>query len=502
MSQPKTWKCDVCGYIHEGDAPPATCPVCGVGPELFSAFEAVQPAATAEPAETQAATRWRCLPCGYVHEGDTPPEICPVCGADQSMFRAVEQGDEATAEATGARRIVILGAGVAGVTAADKARASSDGAEITLLSKEDAAPYYRINLTRLLAGEVEEAKLRLKPESWYESKRITRRTGEVTAIDREARQLSLRDGDTLDYDALILASGAHPFIPPIPGASRENVCAVRNLEDARRVLGQARKGARCVCIGGGLLGLETAGALSKQGMQVTVLEGFGWLLPRQLAEPAARLLQVHLEELGIAIRGAAKVEEIVGDEAARGVKLGDGSVVEADLVVLATGVRPNSYLARQIGLEVDKGVIVDDSMGTADPAIYAAGDVAEHRGLVTGLWPTAYGQGAVAGTNAAGGAAVFEGLPPSARIKVLDVDLFSIGEFTPRDGSYRMLEEQQDGRYIRLVCRDGKLLGANLYGDARLARQVQEAVEKGTQLKELPELLAQVPGLAEACDCD
>ena len=239
-----------------------------------------------------------------------------------------------------------------------------------------------------------------------------------------------------------------------------------------------------------------AGALSRRGLAVTVLEGFGWLLPRQLAEPAGRRLKEHLEEVGIQVRSAVRVESIEGDERVRGLRLVGGEDLPTDLVVVATGVRPNSYLARACEMDVDKGVLVDDRMVTSDPAIYAAGDVAEHRGRVYGIWPASHAQGTVAGINAAGGSAEFTGLAPSNRLKVLDVDLYSIGEVAAGDASYGVVEEEVGGSYRRFVMRDGALVGANLFGDTALATLVRAAVESGRQLAEHPDLLAAVPALA------
>jgi nitrite reductase (NADH) large subunit len=490
----KLWKCEVCGYIHKGDAPPDQCPVCGVGKELFSVFE-VAPNAAGGPAPRA----WRCTICDFVEHGEEAPSVCPVCGAERSLF---EPHRERTPPRVAAdvQRVVILGAGIAGVTAAEQARAASPYVAVTLIGRERRLPYYRLNLTRFLAGELGEEALPLHPPTWYAEQKIDRFEAEVTAIDRKRQEVVVDDGRRLPYDRLVLANGAHAFVPPILGATRERVFTVRGVEDCLAVLAAAtERGAsqpRCVCIGGGLLGLETAGALGRRGLSITVVEGFGWLLPRQLAEPAARQLEAHLAALGMSIRTSAKVEEIVGDEAAQGVRLAGGEVLPAELVVIAAGVRPNSYLARQTGLEVKNGVIVDDRMFTSDPAILAAGDVAEHRGVVYGLWPTAYAQGLVAGENAVGGSLEYHGAPPSNRLKVLDVDLFSIGQFTAVDGSYSVLERSEGATYRRLVCRDGVLVGANLYGDTGLAQLCKEGVESAAQLATQRELVERAPELA------
>lgn len=491
MTVARSYKCEVCGYVHRGDAPPSQCPVCGVGPEEFSLLEAVAETPAAAPAQ-----RWRCVVCDYLHEGDAPPATCPVCGADTSLFEPAAP-PEAPAVGTGSHaRIVVVGAGVAGTTAAEEARRRAPDAHITLVSKEQELPYYRLNLTRLLAGEIGEAELPLQPASWYATERIELRHDTATAIDRAAKQVELASGAWLPYDRLILATGAHAFVPPIPGTGRAGVLTIRSWGDVRTVLARVTQGTRVACVGGGLLGLETAGALRRHAASVTVVEGYGWLLPRQLAEPAGALLRRRVEQSGIEVRCAARVEELVGDEEVRGVRLGDGTTVPAELVIVAAGVRPNSYLARLAGLTVTKGVVVDDRMQSSDEAIFAVGDVAEHRGAVVGLWPHAYAQGMVAGANAAGGAAELRPTPPSNRLKVLGIDLFSIGDFLPADASYLVVERTDAERYVRLVTRDGRLVGANLLGDTSLAGSLKGWIESGTQLAELVELCARFPELA------
>ena len=251
-----------------------------------------------------------------------------------------------------------------------------------------------------------------------------------------------------------------------------------------------------VCIGGGLLGLETAGALAKQSKAVSIVEGFPWLLPRQLPEPAGRLLQQCLESQGIAVYCGAQTKELTGDENVQGALLSTGQELPADLVVIAAGVRPNSYLARQCGLRVNNGIIVDDRMVTSDPAILAAGDVAEHLGRLYGIWPASYAQGIAAGANAVGVSAEFNGIAPSNRIKVLDIELFSIGRIQPEDASTKVYEYLQDGTYRAIFCRDGQLVGAVLYGNTDMAGMLKDIVESQHQISQYPELRRLFPLMA------
>ncbi len=438
------------------------------------------------------ARQWKCEVCGYIHEGPEPPDVCPICGVGPEMFTALDNvlaPDESAAPSpapTGneeAARIVIVGGGVAALTAAEHARRASPATEITLVHAEPELPYNRLNLTRLLAGEVDATELSLKTQDWYQSHRVHAMSGQVDEIDAVDRRVTLKDGKSLAYDRLILAVGSHPFVPPIPGANRAGVLSLRTLKDAKDILLRTAGTCRCVCIGGGLLGLETAGALARRGAEVTVLESFDWLLPRQLAKPAAALLLTHVQKQNIQVRCGVAVQEICGDDGVTGVRLKSCETIPADLVVLATGVRPNSYLARQAGLEVNRGIVVDDHMRTSVESIFAAGDVAEHRGQVYGLWPTAVGQGAVAGHNAAGGSPTqFAGVSPASQLKVLDVAMFSVGEFEAKDGSYKIAEKTDSESYVRLVCHDGRLVGANLFGDLELVGMIQKAMENRTPL--------------------
>jgi len=263
------------------------------------------------------------------------------------------------------------------------------------------------------------------------------------------------------------------------------VTSLRTVEDARCILGALGDGVRCVCVGGGLLGLETAGALARRGADVTLLEGHEWLMPRQLNRTAGERLARHVDQMGIGLRTRARTKEIVGDERVAGVMLEDGATVPADLVVIATGVRPNSHLARRAGLEVSKGVVVDNHLVSSHPNVLAAGDVAEHRGALYGTWGPSQFQGNIAGLSAAGVAAEFGGIPRSNTLKVLGLDLLSIGQVRPEDGSFDVIEAETDPRYLRFVFHDGRLVGAILLGDTSIAGPLKKAIEGGADFSGL-----------------
>ena len=477
----KAWVCLICGYVHHGPEPPEECPVCGADRSDFEAQTEAAPAAPIAPAAPFAPPkRWKCQVCGYVHEGDEPPDECPVCGADRGQFEMINDTPAPVETQGKAVRIVVVGGGIAGVSAVEAARQSAPNAEITLASKEAALPYYRLNLTRYLAGEIGDEALPIHPEAWYGENRIRLLRGtEVASISPVDSAVVLGDGTRQAYDKLILACGSYAFVPPIPGNALPGVGALRTVDDAKRILAAVRPGVRCVCVGGGILGLETAGALAKRGAQVTVIENGGWLLQRQLNEAAGRVLERHVGAAGITVLFNAKTEAITGAERVEAVRLADGTVIPADLVVIATGVRPNNTLSSAAGITVNQGTVVDSRLATSAPNVFAAGDVAEHNGMLYGLWDPARHQGAIAGMNAAGVATEFGGIPRANTLKVLGVALFSVGMVQPEGTGAVEVAEETDHGYFRFLFKDGRMAGAIFVGDTKLAATATKAVKTG-----------------------
>lgn len=452
---------------------------------------------------------WRCGVCGYIHYGTEPPESCPVCGAPRELFEAYDEpaasagGSEIVTERAAVAqstigKVVVIGAGIAGVSAVESLRGVLPAAEITLVSDESELPYYRLNLTRYLAGEVSDGDLPIHPAAWYQERNVQLRLGvEASAIDLEKHVVELHNEAPLQFDKLLLATGASPFIPPLPGADRDGVTSLRTVGDARYILTACRNGAKCVCIGGGILGLETAGALARRGGDVTLLENHGWLLPRQLNRRAGEILDQRVAAMGIKLCTNAVTREILGNSRVQGVLLEDGSTVPAELVVIATGIRPNVELARRAGLKVEQGVVVDNRLTTSHPDVFAAGDVAEHRGLVYGIWGPSQFQGNIAALNMASGSVDFGGIPRSNTLKVLGIDLFSIGQVNAEEPGFRVIDHEDADRYLRLVFRDNRLVGAVLLGTSALAAAVKRVVEDG---RDLSALLAKCRTAAEIAD--
>ena len=254
-------------------------------------------------------------------------------------------------------------------------------------------------------------------------------------------------------------------------------------------LNACQPGAKFVCIGGGLLGLETAGALARRGVDVTVLENQPWLMPRQLNEAAARLFQENINALGIHLMTGVKVKEITGFDKVTGVLLEDGTLLPADVVVISAGVRSNTELARKAGLQTNQGIVVDAEMKTGSPAVFAAGDAAEFSGIVYGTWGPSQGQGSIAGMNASGQRADFTAIPRSNTLKVLGTSLFSIGPVNPAPEGSILREDRQGSHYTGLFFLQNRLIGAILLGEITLSSAIKKAVEYKLPLPE--ELLFQ-----------
>lgn len=378
---------------------------------------------------------------------------------------------------------VIIGGGIAGVSAAEAIREVDKSGRIVLICNEPELPYYRMNLTRYLAGDINVSSLPLHPEDWYRANSVELMLNTVVdSINPANREVHIAGNSTIQYDKLILANGAQPFVPPFPGRELKGVWTVRTHSDADNILYCCSLKMRVVCIGGGLLGLENAGALAKRGADVTVIETFDWLLPRQLPKEGGKQLEKLILKMGVKVVTGGKVKAMRGDEVVEAVSFEDGTELPASLVLITTGVASDTKLAKATGLKVNKGVVVDEYMRTSEPDIYAAGDNTECNGKLYGLWAPAKAQGIVAGHNAAGKEDVFPELPPSAKLKVLGIDLFSIGQITPSEPQDLLISDATGENYTGYVLRNGKLIGASLLGDVSLAAEAKAAINSGTLL--------------------
>lgn len=391
---------------------------------------------------------------------------------------------------------LIIGNGVAGTTAAEAIRQQDPTGPITQVTEEALPFYYRIRLPEFVAGEISEERLLAKKPAWYGEQRITLLTGtRVTGIDPQAKTATSDAGETLSYDRLLLATGSHSFVPPIPGAGRAGIFTLRDIGDARAIRAYAAGAARVVVIGGGLLGLETGQALAKLGKEVTVVEFFPRLLPRQLDdEGATRLKEIMERQLGFSFRLAARTREIVGQEAVAGVALEGGETLACDMVIVSAGVRPNLELAVSLGLQLNKGIRVNERMETSLPDIFAAGDVAEFGGLPpAGIWPTAMQQGRVAGIAMAGGQAVYTGTTPVNKLKVVGVELAAVGEIDA-DHRHEARVFATATTYRKIVIDQNRIIGCILLGDTSDYGRLTKAISEQTELHLLDQGLLQATG--------
>ena len=368
------------------------------------------------------------------------------------------------------QRLVLVGNGMAGMRVVDEVLARSrERFEIEVIGAEPHPNYNRILLSSVLAGEKEIDDIVLHRREWYAENDIKLLTGEtVVKLDVNAKTVTTASGRATDYDKLVLATGSRPVVPPVAGLELPGVSAFRNIADLDLMRDASRRDGRAVVVGGGLLGLEAAFGLMKRGMTVTVLHLMQTLMERQLDEAAGLLLQRDLESSGITVLTKAQTEAIVGDGRVDAVQLADGRELPADIVVFAVGVRPNIDLARAVGLDVNRGIIVDDFMATSEPDIFAVGECIEHRGQTFGLVGPLWEQARICAAVLCGDTPQpYVASAPHTSLKVTGIDVFSAGALEARDdGDDEItLRDAGSNQYKKLVVRDGRLVGAILYGE-------------------------------------
>jgi NAD(P)H-nitrite reductase large subunit len=382
---------------------------------------------------------------------------------------------------------VIIGNGPAGYYAADTIRKNDDTAAIHIISEDKLLTYFRPQLSKLIGFPMDESKFLLSPESWYTERniKVTLNT-KVKKINTSQKLLLLSDGLILSYKKLILANGSHAFVPPMPGNDKENVFSLKSIGDAEAIKKQLPASKNAVVIGGGLLGLEAAWSLLNSGLNVTVLDRSGGLLSKQLDQEGASIFSSLVEKSGVKVILNASTEEILGDRKASGVRLASGEVVEADLVLFSSGVRPNKELAEISGIAADKGIKVDDMMKTNAADVYACGDVAEFNGKVYGNWPAAMSMGKVAGANACGVETHFREFVPSFSFDAMNIKLFSCGSFTEENKNIAR-KNPETGAYMKFYFDEDKIVGGFLIGDTKRAPEVLNSVRAGLSYKEVVE---------------
>ncbi|MFK4722921.1 nitrite reductase (NADH) large subunit [Bradyrhizobium niftali] len=364
--------------------------------------------------------------------------------------------------------LVIVGNGMAAARLVDELAKTALGRyAVAVIGDEPRLAYNRVLLSSVLAGETGSHEIELRPADWWRHRGVTVRYGyRVTEIDTGRRELKIEGEESMEYSKLVLATGSTPLRLNVPGADLAGVHTFRDTRDVDLLLTLAAAKKRVVVVGGGLLGLEAAYGLGKAGAPVTLLHLMDRLMERQLDGPAADLLKTLVERKGIRILLNASTKCIHGDGHVEAVELADGSRIEADAVIFAAGIKPNIALAKDAGIAVNRGIVVNDVMQTASPDIFALGECAEHRGTCYGLVEPAYEQARVLARHLAGRPAAYQGSVVSTNLKVSGVSVFSAGDFMGGEGSENLvLSDRRRGTYKKLVIADGRLTGAVLIGD-------------------------------------
>ena len=392
------------------------------------------------------------------------------------------------------RRLIVVGNGMAGARALEEVLAYAPGQfDITVFGAEPHGSYNRIMLSPVLAGETRFADIVMHDAAWYADNGIELISGEaVTGIDRTARIVHGARGTTRSYDVLLLATGSAPVMLPVPGAELPGVFSFRDIADVLAMRQACRAGGRAVVIGGGLLGLEAAHGLHRNGMEVTVVHLMPDLMERQLDGMSAALLAQSIEARGITVLTTASTTALAGEDRVTGVVLADGRTIPAEIVVMAAGVRPNILLPRSAGLECGRGVRVNDTMCTSDPSIYAIGECVEHRGIVVGLVAPIWGMAKTFAQHIAGDPdARYTASAVGTHLKVSGIDTYSAGDFIGDDASEAIsFRDIAHGVHRRLVLRDDRLVGIAMVGDARDSGWYFDLLRRGTDVSTMRDTLA------------
>ena len=383
------------------------------------------------------------------------------------------------------KKLVVVGNGMAGMACLEHILKYSPRFDVTVFSDETHVNYNRVLLSSVLAGEKDADDIVINGLEWYDRHGIDLRVGvRIVDVDSRARTVTGNDGRVTEYDSLLLAMGSSPWFPPIAGLDKDGVFAFRTLDDTRALLERAGPQTRAVVIGGGLLGLEAARGLQVQGCQVTVVHLMDTLMERQVDPCGGVYLRSKIEELGVSVLLGRQTTAILGDGTVTGVAFADGSTLEADLVVVAAGIRPNVELGRKAGLSVNRGIVVNDWMETSDPDIFAVGECTEHNGVCYGLVAPLFEQGKVLAATITGNRGpTYTGTVQAAKLKIMGVDVFSAGEWADGTGVEPVrYEDPALGVYKKLALRDGKLSGVILVGDASDSHRYMEWLRLGSDL--------------------
>lgn len=400
------------------------------------------------------------------------------------------------------RKLVLVGNGMAGVNCIEHIlKISDESFDITIFGTEPYPNYNRIQLSYVLGGDSTFEDIIINNWDWYKDNHVQLHAGEtVTKIDTENQCVYTDSGIVEKYDDLILATGSNPFMLPLPGVNLPGVISYRDIKDCEMMVEASEKYKKAVVIGGGLLGLEAARGLLNLSMDVTVVHVFDTLMERQLDPTASKLLQAELEDQGMKFLMSKQTEELYGDDRVQGLRFKDGSELDADLVVMAVGIRPNVALAKEHGIEVNRGIVVNDYLETNVKNVYSVGECAEHRGIVYGLVAPLYEQGAVLAKRISQvETKPYEGSVLSTKLKVSGVDVFSAGEFIDQEDT-RAYRYQDDfsGVYKKVLVKENKVIGAVLFGDTSDGSRLFQMIRNEADAAELKPLLSRESGGGES----
>ncbi len=386
-------------------------------------------------------------------------------------------------------RLVVVGNGMAGVACVEQILRHSPKFDITIFGNETYVNYNRIMLSGVLAGEKSIDDIILNGLDWYDQNHIDLRLGvRIIDVDAAAKTVTGDDGSVTPFDKLLLATGSQPLIPSIDDVKKDGVFVFRNLDDTRALLERARPGIKAVVIGGGLLGLEAARGLQVRGCDVTVVHLMDWLMERQLDSAGGGYLAAEMNRLGITVLLGLSTSAILGNGKVEGVQFKGGGTLPAELVVIAAGIRPNVDLGHKAGLEVKRGIVVNDYMETSNPSIFAVGECVQHNGICYGLIAPLLEQGKVLAATITGNKGPkYQGTVPAAKLKIMGVDVFSAGEINDKiDGSEVIrYEDPTLGVYKKLTLKDGKLAGAILMGDTADSHRYMEWLRSATDITKI-----------------
>jgi len=395
------------------------------------------------------------------------------------------------------QRLVVIGNGMAGMrTVEELISAAPEKYDITVFGAEPYGNYNRIMLSSVLCGEKTIEDIVINDRQWYADNGICLYAGQdksVLRIDRVNRKVYAQDGTSAAYDRLLIATGSKPVVPAIPGNDLEGVISFRDIFDVNRMLTYSRSHNKAVVLGGGLLGLEAANGLVLRGMDVTVIHSNEVLLNKQMDRQAGEMLQKELEQRGLKFKMAAKTQQLIGDENGhiKAVRFEDGSELECDLFIMAIGVRPNMALAQEAGVYCERGIVVNNTLQSYDPSIYAVGECIQHRGDTFGLVAPLFEQAKVCANHLSDhGVAEYITLPTATKLKVTGINLFSVGDFMGDESSENIhFADPALGIYKKLVIKANKLIGAVLYGDTVDGNWYQELLEKEEPVSGIRDML-------------